>query len=182
MITLGLNEMKIIHSHDLKMIAIFAGIGPASSKFPCPYCLWMATYTMGQNAPSKPAKPAELRTFDSIRDNYNAWIEDGRVKKRAMDFYNCIELPLIPFERGELVIEKLPPCELHIFSGIFNHIYDAMIANVDLCSHVEKWSNDVGVTRRFCPGNAFVGNDCEKLLKKVDLLLESRPPRSVHKV
>ena len=42
--------------------------------------------------------------------------------------------------------------ELHIFTGIFNHIYDAMVADPDLCDYVESWSKDVGVTRRFCPG------------------------------
>ena len=177
----GLNELKIVHSHDMKVIINLAGIQSSSSKYPCPYCHWISTYN-GKNDVSKPAKPAKLRTFDSVRDNYNKWMtETGGNKKKAMDYYNCTELPLVPFEKDELIIERFPPPELHIFCGIFNHIYDGMIANPDMHDCVEKWSNDVGVTRQFCPGHAFVGNHCSRLLKKIDLLLETRPPRSIHK-
>ena len=98
-----------------------------------------------------------------------------------MDFYNCTELPLVPYEKDELIIERFPPPELHIFIGIFNHIYDGMIADPEMCGFVEKWSDRVGVTRRFCPGHAFVGNHCKRLLDNIDLLLETRPPRKIHK-
>ena len=172
--------MNLVHSHDLKVIANISGIQQASSKHPCPYCHWMSTKGMNVSN-SKPAKPAPLRTFGSNRKNRDNWIKDGGHKKRAMDFFNCTELPLITCKDEELVIEKLPPPELHIFIGIFNHIYDAMLENTDLCSYAEKWSNDVGVTRRFCPGKAFVGNHCKRLLVQIDGLLKSRPPRSVHK-
>ena len=106
----GLNDLNVVHSHDLKAIAMMAGIGAASSKYPCPYCLWMSNYKNGKNSVSKPAKPADLRTFDSVVENHNKWkIEKNANKKNAMDYYNCIELPLVPFKKNELIIERFPP-------------------------------------------------------------------------
>ena len=95
----------------------------------------------------------------------------------------CVALVMLQFsfKKNELVIERFPPPELHIFTGIFNHIYDAMMADPELSSFVDAWSKDVGVTRRFCPGHAFVGNHCERLLKKIDVLIAKRPPRTIHK-
>ena len=60
-------------------------------------------------------------------------------------------------------------------------MYNAMLENTELQDCAVKWADKVGVSRRFCPSLSFVGNHCEKLLKKVDLLMECNPPRSVHK-
>ena len=105
----------------------------------------------------------------------------GGDKKKAMDFFNCTELPIIPYDNGDLIIEKFPPPELHIFIGIFNHMYDGMLEDDSLSDFAIKWAENVGVSRRFCPSLAFVGNHCTQLLKNVDRLLELSPPRSIHK-
>ena len=174
----GLKDLNIIHSHDLKVTANMTGIQQASSKHPCPYCHWIANY--GKSS-SKPAKPAELRTFGSNRRNYEKWMEKGGNKKNAKKHFNCTEVPLVSYDDGDLIMDKFPPPELHILTGIFNHMYDAMLANDELHDYVEKWSDKLGCTRRFCPGHAFVGNHCRKLLRNVDELLKTNPPRSVHK-
>ena len=171
--------MDVVHSHDLKVIGNLSGIQQASSKHPCPYCHWISNY--GKSSSTRVSKPAELRTFGSNIRNYEEWIRKGGHKKKAKKHFNCTQLPLIQCNDTDLVMDKLPPPELHIFTGIFNHMYDEMLANDELHDYVEKWAKKVGVTRRFCPGHAFVGNHCKRLLNKVDLLLSTNPPRSVHK-
>ena len=66
--------------------------------------------------------------------------------------------------------------------GIFNHIYNGMLENDELHDCAQKWAEKVGVSRQFCPSLSFVGNHCESLLKKIDILMECNPPRSVHKL
>ena len=111
--------------------------------------------------------------------NYKNWVKDGKKKENAKHHFNCTEMPLIKFDG--LVMEKFPPPELHIFTGIFNHMYNGMLENEELCTCAEKWADKVGVSRRFCPSLSFVGNHCKSLLHKIDLLMDTNPPRSVHK-
>ena len=169
-----------MHSHDMKMIAICTGIQQASSTYPCPYCHWKSNYGK-RNVGSKPAKPAVLRTFGSNRRNYENWKKHGGEKKKAMDFFNCTELPIIPYDDEDLVIEKFSPPELHIMLGIFNHMYDGMLSDASLSDFAIKWAENVGVSRRFCPSLSFIGNHCILLLKNVNRLLDLRPPRSIYK-
>ena len=147
----GLNQLEVIHSHDLKVIAIMTGIQTASSTYPCPYCLWIFRETEKQKRKSKPKKQATLRTFGMIRDEYRKWKRSGGDKKSAKKFFNCIELPLIEYADHDRVIDKFPPPELHIFTGIFNHMYEGMLADDNLSEHAKKWADNVGVSRQFCP-------------------------------
>ena len=181
---LGGNTIKIknvIQSHDLKVIAICTGIQQASSTHPCPYCHWAATYIHGKSAKSNQTNQSELRTFGSNRENYRKWMRKGGDKKKAKDYYNCTEMPLIAYEDGDLIIEKFPPPELHIFTGLFNHMYEGMLSDESLSNFAIKWAENVGVSRRNCPSLAFVGDHCAQLLKNVHRLLELSPPRSIHK-
>ena len=173
--------MDLIHCHDLKVIGNCTGIQQASSKHPCPYCHWISTYTLAKGAHSNPAKPAQLRTFGSNRINHENYMKCGGNKKKAMDHYNCTEDPLIVYDDKVLIMDKYPPPELHIFTGIFNHMFNGMLADPELCEHAEKWAEIVGVTRVFCPSLSFVGNHCRRLLKNDNRLLDTSPPRSVHK-
>ena len=56
-----------------------------------------------------------------------------------------------------------------------------MLEIEELKGCAESWAEKVGVSRRFCPSLSFVGNHCKCLLKKIDKLMETNPPRSVHK-
>ena len=179
--TSGIRELDLIHCHDLKVIAISTGIQQASSKHPCPYCHWIATYTLSKGAQTNPAKPAPLRTFGSNRINHDNYMAKGGNKKKAMEDYNCTEDPLISYNDDVLIMEKYPPPELHMFTGIFNHMYNGMLADPDLCDSAVKWADIVGVSRAFCPSLSFVGNHCRRLLKNDNRLLDTSPPRSVHK-
>ena len=173
--------MDAIQSHDIKVIGICTGIQQASSTHPCPYCHWKATYGKGKKGKKSLAKPAKLRTFGSNKINYEKWIESGGDKKRAKEFFNCIELPLFKYKDKDSIIEKFPPPELHIFTGIFNHMFEGMLSDASLSEFAIKWADKAGVSRRHCPSFAFVGNHCKLLLKKVHQLLELNPPRSIHK-
>ena len=106
----------------------------------------------------------------------------GRKKGKAKECYNCTNLPMFKFGEKDFVIEKFPPPELHLLTGLFNHMYNGMLENCELKNCAEKWAENAGVDRTFCPSLSFVGNHCIRLLKNIDLLLETNPPRSVHKV
>ena len=175
----GLTELEVIQSHDLKIIALMTGIQQASASYPCPYCHWKSCYTKKGKKSSK--KRATLRTFGSNKLNYENWVKKGSIKDHAKNHFNCNAMPLLNFDDKLRVIDKFPPPELHILTGIFNHMYEGMLADPELKNCAEKWAEKVGVTRRCCPSLSFVGNHCDRLLKKLNLLMETKPPRSVHK-
>ena len=178
-VTTGIRELDLIHCHDLKVTGNMTGIQNASSKYPCPFCHWLST--KNEQTPAKPDKPAQLRTFGSNRINHENYVKKGRKRKRAMEDYNCTEKPLITYDDAVLIMDKYPPPELHIFTGIFNHMFNGMLADDGLSDSAVKWAEIVGVTRVFCPSLSFVGNHCKSLLKHVNRLLDTNPPRSVHK-
>ena len=65
-------------------------------------------------------KLAVLRTFESNKENVKKWRRKGSKKGNAKRFFNCTEMPLVNCEG--VIMEKFPQPELHIFTGIFNHV------------------------------------------------------------
>lgn len=69
------------------------------------------------------------------------------------------------------LIELIPPPELHLLIGVINKLYDEMLKYFE---HVcELWAKKCNVKREILYGSeGFSGNDCHKLLQKVDILRE----------
>ena len=93
------------------------------TKHPCCYC------TAKKN---KLSEGGELRTLQSIKENYYRFLSDGHGDlKKAKDFYNCVNLPLIAGRDNQTILELLPPPELHLFLGVTNYLLENL---------AKKWS------------------------------------------
>ena len=91
----------------------------------------------------------------------------------AKNYKSCFEEPLINYEDEYLVLDLVPPMELHILLGIVNRLYDYMdkvLAASGLSVRAKDWSDILFIFRRHYHGGQFIGNHCSKLLNEVDQL------------
>lgn len=143
---------------DLKMANILAGIMSHSSMYPCTWCD-AAQHQLGE--------AAVLRTIGSIIDNYNKWKDAGAVKDNAKHFMNCIHEPLLKGDQDTLILDIIPPPELHLLIGVVNTLFERM--QKDFNDTALKWAASCNVARQVIHGGSgFNGNASKKLLDKVD--------------
>ena len=121
--------------------------------------------------------------YDLFRRNqakYKAYKAKSKAQKppSAAEFANCVDEPLINLEDDELVINRIPPEELHLHLGSVNkHVKEIN----------QKWGNNrfykwcgfrnVPVEKYY--SHELNGNSCKKVLEKLDDL-ESEIIKSEH--
>ena len=91
-----------------------------------------------------------------------------------------VAVPLIDYEDETLVIDFIPPMELHLMLGIVNRLYDHLDKALEKSGasvRAKDWSDQLYITRRHYHGGQFIGNHCSKLLnefyKLENLLVDS---------
>ena len=81
--------------------------------------------------------------------------------------------PLFDCEDDTKVIDVMPPMELHLFTGVFNRIFD--IGNEILSSgycQMFLWNEALGFQKPKLHGECFNGNQFTLLLKNLDVLVQ----------
>ena len=99
---------------------LIVGIGAHSSTYPCCYC---------ESSPKEQWNTAPLRTFGRIREleSERRAAERGGTVPSDPRFYKSVQHePLIDCHDETIVLEKVPPPELHLLMGVINHIYRQM--------------------------------------------------------
>ena len=78
----------------------------------------------------------------------------------AAPFRSCISIHLIEYEDATLVIDFIPPMELHIILGIVIGLYDklnkALVASGSPV-RAKDWSDSLHLVRRHYHGGQFMG-------------------------
>lgn len=153
---------------DLKLANICIGKQSHASKFPCTWC--------GATAPFE--KEASLYTLGEIRGFVKDFRNAGMPMRRAQQFQNCVNMPLIQGSDSTLVLDLIPPPELHLMLGIVNRIFDSLNQQWGEGKAYE-WGMNNGIIRVAYRGGNMEGNQCRKLLLKLNLL-EKVLPKSLH--
>lgn len=158
-------KLPVKFTTDFKVILEAVGQQSIGSLFNCPFC-----YKSRREYRSK--RVCELRTFQMNCYWYFVWANVYNMSKaRAMDCYNCVREPLGCFPSKGIILDEVPPPELHILIGIFNDCYD-MIRSFDEII-AEDWTNHSHTLREDYWGGTLEGNECFRLLVyKLDLLRE----------
>ena len=165
-VMLKLKRLEIPHityALDLKLTNIMLGLGSHASTYPCSWC---------KAEKRNLSKKGELRTFESIHENFWMWRGEGAQKTTAKNFFNCVHAPILFGEMEDNIIDVVPPPELHLLTGAVNTIYDHMAKEWPHCS---CWSEACHVSKNPQHGGAFNGNACRKLLHNVDMLRSECP-------
>ena len=116
------------------------------------------------------------RTLGSIRCSHQRRQTDSLDRGRtqpAKEYDNCVHMPLLPGADDVLVLDVLPPMELHLLLGTVNRLVDHLEQTLtDSGSRltIQQWISRLGLTRCSFHGGQFDGNSCKKLLTSVDVL------------
>ena len=174
----GLNSINWTPAFDMKLGLVLLGLGTAASKHPCMFC------TMPKDEFANPdtiCTGGELRDFDSIEENANAYqaaakAHKGKAKLSSKDFANAEHKSL--FDPDELdgttiVVHVVPPFELHILLGLANDLFDHLFTameGLDVLDILLGFLAPLGLKRSEHFGGQFNGNQSIKLLQSLHLL------------
>lgn len=147
---------------DLKVANLIVGIMSHSCMYPCTWCFAHKDHLdVGST----------LRTIENIEEYYNNWKAAGEIVKIAKNFKNCINIPILKNSKNtqSLILDLIPPPELHLLLGVVNTIFNDMMKKFE--NVALTWAKNCHVQREVHRGSSgFNGNSCRKLLNNVDNL------------
>lgn len=76
-------------------------------------------------------------------------------------------------DSNQLVLDIIPPLELHLMLGVVNTVFDHMIE--EFKDETMAWAKFCNVERDVTHGSGLNGNSCKKLLDKLDILRSTWP-------
>lgn len=152
-------------ANDFKLANMICGQQSCSSTYPCIFCI-LKIPLIGK---------AELRTIGMNKKFAKDFKASG--SKDGKQFYSTVNEPLLNASDEALILDLIPPPELHIMLGISNKLLNKMN---------EKWgsSNVSAFLARFHiqkdshQGKQLNGNNCVRLLQHLDDL-EKLIPRNL---
>ena len=154
---------RIVFTLDCKMCNIVSGQQGHGAAFNCHCCTWNHAEKGKENMQQARFKPVlQPRTIglqnlwaQSYQNATGAW-------KNAQFFYSTVNKPIVTGSHDTKIMSKIPPPQLHIFTGIVN----TTIADLDkhLNGFVVKWLADVPKIHQEGPFKVFAGNKCKQIL------------------
>lgn len=163
--TIGINKFEGSVATDLKLANILIGIMGHSSIHPCTWCI---------AEKSNLHERAELRTIGNISDSFAAWQAAKSKQKDAKQYNNCIHLPVFAGDSNKLILDIIPPPELHLLLGVVNTIFNHMLQ--DFNQETLDWAKSCLVERNVTHGgSSFNINLCKKLFEKIYVLRSKCP-------
>ena len=102
--------------YDLKVANLLAGIQCHASAHPCQYC--------DSKAPLE--KNGNLRTLGELKTLSEKFARAKGKEKKASNFKNCVNAPLLLGQDSDTVLSLVPPPQLHIMLGICNKVIDEL--------------------------------------------------------
>ena len=84
----------------------------------------------------------------------------------AKTFANLIHSLLINMDNSVLILDVIPPMELHPLLGIVNPLFKNLSG---LCPGAKEWPAEFHIQLQPYQVKRFKGNDCHKLLKNIDI-------------
>jgi len=160
-----MKNVKFHFAADLKMSNICLGIMTHAALHPCPYCEGKKNVFEQDSSP---------RTLETISDNFRKWQEESGKKSTLKNYYNCSNEPLLIGEHdlSTPVLNIVPPPALHIKLGIVNKLYSELLK---LFPRLDEWPQSLYITKEKYHGHTFEGNECNRLLKNLDMLAKMLP-------
>ena len=109
----------------------------------------------------------DLWTLASLEQDLHHWMDASGDLKQAKYYGNIVNMAMFSNAPDTLVLDILPPPELHLLLGPVNTIFGAMEREWPDAS---KWTTGCHVEKDEYHGGTFNGNACRKLLKNTELL------------
>ena len=152
------NSINYFIATDMKLANILFGLQAHTSSHPCSWCE-VDSKNLGNSG--------ALRSFGSLRACLKAFENSGSDLSKAKFFGNVVHDSIVRGSDETLIIDVLPPMELHLLLGIVNHLFKALIA---VWQNAERWPASLNIEMSEYHSGQFEGNNCRKLLNNVDTL------------
>ena len=165
---LGKKKIDFSMAMDLKCTNLVVGLQSHAAKHPCHLCEASQPFNDDELAP--------LRTIGTIRKQVEAFNKKGRPLQSAKDFKNCINMPLLQGDNKDEIISLIPPCELHLLTGVVSKILTEL-DNEWKNEKVQNWLKNNNITMQNYYRFNLNGNSCKKILQKADDLRRELPMR-----
>ena len=174
----GIPDFDCVHAMDMKAANSFLGVGSASSTYPCSWC---HLKKVDFNKDEYLYTGGTLRTLGSIRENAKAYRvavskHKGKAKLTSAPYFNSEHPPICNKDDSTLVLDVIPPMELHIYLGMINKLYDHLDEtskkNGRKKTAAIDWAKKCGLTRQVYHNGTFNGPQCQQLLLSLDYLKE----------
>ena len=174
-----LNRIEYDPAFDYKLGLTFMGLGTAASAYPCLYC------TMRKDEFKHPELMfgcGKLRTFKDIKNLAAQYLaaaqaHKGKNKLSSKEYNSCEHPPLFDPEflnvDTKLVIEYIPPMELHILLGLGNDVFKVIrdiMVGLGWAKTLERWVKHLGIKLDDYHGGRFNGNMTELMLQGSNVL------------
>lgn len=108
----------------------------------------------------------ELRSFKNLKDDHEAYVEDGERRSRMKYFNNVINSSILKEDEEKLVIENVPIPELHLYLNHISNISRMLTSNI----HIERWFKDKLIHFHGYNGGGLDGPNCRKVISKISEL------------
>ena len=141
---------------------VLCGISGHGGKYACAFCEGESDLSCGK-----------MRTLGTLKARYKEFVEGGSDKKKMMDAKNVINPPIIEGDDCDLVLDKIPPPELHLMMGAANKIWDLLSSLWG--EGADKWARSKGITKHGYNGGGLDGVNSDLLLKLADQLVTICP-------
>ena len=160
---------------DQKLINVLCGLQSHSCFQSCPWCLGKKPWT----------DKAPLRTIGLLKSHYEEWVEAGADLKKAKQFFNVTNPPLLVGDDDEYVIDIVPTPELHLLLRPFNTIWNKLSEDWkslsgDGSDPALDFAKQMNLVRSSYHGGDFEGNQCKGFLKNLDKLEQVLPGELGH--
>ncbi|CAH0562788.1 unnamed protein product [Brassicogethes aeneus] len=140
---------------DLKLANIIVGIMSHSSLYPCTWC------SAQKNCLNE---IGTYKTIVNVLKNYINWKDAGADKATAKKFLSCVNPPLFETGTDKLMLDLIPPPELHLMLGVVNTVFNNMLQEFECLAL--KWAELCHVQREITHGSpAFKGNSWNQYAK-----------------
>ena len=158
-------NVKYHFAADLKMANICLGIMSHASTHPFPYC---------EGTKNVFEDEAPERCMAKISEYHNKWKDESGKKATLKNYLNCSNEPLLlgSHDPSTAVLSIVPPPALHIKLGIVNKLYAELYR---VLPQLDEWPEALYIQKEQYHGQTFEGNECNKLLKNLDMLLRMLP-------
>lgn len=147
---------------DFKMTNKLIGVQEHSCTFPCAYC------DIRKDDLKKGKTYSSIRTFGTIRQCNQDWINAGRIEKNLPKYKSCFAVPIFDeIDDSAPISDIIAPGELHEMTGVTMHIYKHM-RQFDP-DGVDSWIQSLHIKSQAWSGD-FNGNAVKKMLNNYSTL------------
>ena len=116
-----------------------------------------------------------LRTFGSMQTRHLQFRQSGGQLVNASKHANCLQPSLIEEDPSEQVLDIFPPAQLHLMLGGVNAL-ENVLESMFTSEKIVTWLTANGIIKHGYNGGGLDGNNCKRLLDKVDALEQVLPP------